>query len=464
MAMLWGHQERLARKDSRAFGRRVTTRHGPGRVICDGLTPAEVAARLRHLPGLVWFDTAGNLPSSHRPPVSVVAARPVRVQRGSLWRDGDRAQLVAAWAAGGGAVAAADRGHPWGGLCGWVDYDGAFVFGVYPEMLVYSHDAETWVERGGLSRELKPAADEPVSLSEFRPLGGREPFVAAVRRAQEWIAAGDIYQVNLAQCFEAEVAGGSLFPLYEVLRGCSPAPMAAWMSLAGREVLCSSPELFLRMSGQAIETRPIKGTRPRHAEPEEDSRLACELQTSAKEIAELVMITDLLRNDLGQVCEFGSVRVDDMLRLERLEQVQHLVSTVSGELRAGVGHVEALAACFPGGSITGAPKKRAREIIGVLEAVPRGLYCGALGYFGFHGESQFNLVIRSLVREGPRVTCHVGAGIVADSVPEQEYEETMHKAAGIWLAVDRWRAGAGAPVSNTGTRVERITAIRPEEG
>jgi para-aminobenzoate synthetase component I len=259
-----------------------------------------------------------------------------------------------------------------------------------------------------------------------------------VRRAQDWIAAGDIYQVNLSRCHEAKVTGGSLFALYASLRQSSPAPMAAWLSLAGREVLCSSPELFLRMAASTIESRPIKGTRPRHPDPEEDSRLAYELQTSPKEIAELVMITDLLRNDLGQVSAFGSVRVDDMLRHERLEQVHHLVSTVSGELREDVTHLDALTACFPGGSITGAPKKRAREIIATLETVPRGLYCGALGYLGFNSESQFNIVIRSLVREGPRVTFHTGAGIVADSVPELEYEETLHKAEGIRLAIERW--------------------------
>ncbi len=418
----------------------MATRGTLGRTVCDGMMPAEVAARLQHLPGLVWFDTAGNLPAAHRPPVSMVAARPARVLSGSLWREEDRRALTAAWRDGGGAAAAADRGHPWGGMCGWVDYDGGFVFGVYPEMLVYSHENGTWSERGKLSRELRTPEVSAVQVGPLRPLAERSSFLKSVRMAKDWIAAGDIYQVNLSQCFEGTVTGGSMFPFYEWLRVCSPAPMAAWLSLAGREVLCSSPELFLRISGRQIETRPIKGTRPRHADPEEDCRLACELQTSAKETAELVMITDLLRNDLGQVCEFGSVRVDDMLRLERLEQVHHLVSTVSGELRAEVTPVEALAACFPGGSITGAPKKRAREIIAVLERIPRGLYCGTLGYFGFNGESQFNIVIRSLVRDGPRFTCHTGAGIVADSVPEQEYEETLHKVAGIRAAIDRWHA------------------------
>jgi anthranilate/para-aminobenzoate synthase component I len=213
--------------------------------------------------------------------------------------------------------------------------------------------------------------------------------------------------------------------------------MAAWMSLAGREVLSSSPETFLRMSGNGIETRPIKGTRPRFTHPAADLQSAYELQTSPKEIAELVMITDLLRNDLGQVCEFGSVSVDEMLQLETLEQVHHLVSTVRGRMRPEIDAIEALSACFPGGSITGAPKRRAREIIQELEGSPRGLYCGAIGYFGYDGESQFNIAIRTMVRENGRLKFHAGAGIVADSDPGKEYEETLHKAEGIRLALER---------------------------
>jgi anthranilate/para-aminobenzoate synthase component I len=349
------------------------------------------------------------------------------------------ARLEHALAAGRAGVALPDLGLPTGGLCGWVDYDGRFTFGVYQEMLVHCHQAGSWTGCGALAGELgePPPPPNAVRLGEFRAMTRPEEFLSSVRKAQDWIAAGDIYQVNLSQAFAAGVDGGSLFDWYEILRDSSSAPMAAWLSLNGREVLSSSPELFLRLSDRLIETRPIKGTRPRHAEPESDSRLAYELQTSAKEIAELVMITDLLRNDLGQVCNFGSVRVDDMLRLERLAQVHHLVSTVTGCLRDDVSHPAALAACFPGGSITGAPKKRAMEIIAALESVPRGLYCGAIGYFGFGGESQFSIAIRTLVREGHHLSYHVGAGIVADSVPEREFEETLHKAEGIRLAVER---------------------------
>ena len=405
--------------------------------MLDGMEPVEVADRLRHLPGLVFFDTAGHLPSDAGRPLSVVAARPRRVLRGSIHVPVDRQRLREALA--GGARDPGDLGFPAGGLCGWVDYEGDFVFGEYPEMLVFCHDSGRWHETGNLSAQLRMPQEASVEIGPFRAGCSRAEFVAGVERAREWIAAGDIYQVNLSQPFAADVRGGSLFALYRHLREASPAPMAAWLALDDREVLCSSPETFLKISGRRIETRPIKGTRPRFPDPDEDLRSAYELQTSSKEIAELVMITDLLRNDLGQVCGFGSVEVAQMLRLESLAQVHHLVSTVTGVLRPEIDAIEALAACFPGGSITGAPKKRAMEIIREIEQVPRGIYCGAIGWLGYHGESQFNIAIRTLVREGDQLVYQVGAGIVADSDPQREYEETLHKAAGIRLAVERWQ-------------------------
>ena len=402
-----------------------------------GMEPVEVAAALRHLPGMVFFDTAGHLPSGITRAHSLIAACPRRVLRGSIHDAAGRRSVREALAAG--VRDRGDLGIPRGGLCGWVDYEGRFVFGDYPEMLVCDAATGIWHETGGLSARMGESRDEPVDLGDFR--AHRDPgwFLDGVARIREWIAAGDIYQVNLAQAFTAPVRGGSLFGLYRHLREASPAPMAAWLSLDGREVLGSSPESFLKISGRHIETRPIKGTRPRFADPDEDLRSAYELQTSAKEIAELVMITDLLRNDLGQVCEFGSVEVAEMLRLESLAQVHHLVSTVTGTLRPEIDAVGALAACFPGGSITGAPKQRAMEIIAELEQSPRGIYCGAVGWLGYHGESHFNIAIRTLVRENDRLVYHTGAGIVADSDPRREYEETQHKAAGIRLAVQRWQ-------------------------
>ncbi len=400
----------------------------------DGLAPVEVAGRLRHLEGLVFFDTAGNFPSGAARPVSVIAARPLHVLRGSIHHAADREILRRVTTAG--PMLTGDQGFPAGGLCGWIDYEGDFIFGEYPEMLVYSHSDRTWWETGTLSQALQNTRGA-AGISAFSPVTPRDHFINGVRRIKEWIAAGHIYQANLSQAFTATVHG-DLFTLYEHLRDASPAPMAAYLALDGREILSSSPETFLRISGRGIETRPIKGTRPRFLDPDEDRRSAYELQTSAKEISELIMITDLLRNDLGQVCEFGSVEVAEMLQLESLAQVHHLVSTVTGTLRPEVDAIEAVAACFPGGSITGAPKKRAMEIIHELEQAPRGVYCGAIGWLGYNGESSLNIAIRTLVREGERLTYQVGAGIVADSDPAKEYEETLHKAAGIRLAIERW--------------------------
>jgi anthranilate/para-aminobenzoate synthase component I len=263
----------------------------------------------------------------------------------------------------------------------------------------------------------------------------RAQFMARVQRVQEYIAAGDIYQVNLSYPWLAKWPQ-DLDPLefYQRVRAASPAPYAAYLDLAGTQVFSASPECFLSMQGRKIRTRPIKGTRPRSRDAASDAELREELRASDKERAELVMITDLERNDLGKVCEFGSVRVSELLGLESFAQVHHLVSTVEGTLRHGMDHVEALLACFPGGSISGAPKKRALEIIHELEPHDRGLYTGAIGCFGYHGESHFSIAIRTAWRQGNVLQFHTGAGIVADSVPELEYEETRHKAAGLLKA------------------------------
>jgi anthranilate/para-aminobenzoate synthase component I len=221
------------------------------------------------------------------------------------------------------------------------------------------------------------------------------------------------------------------------LLAVSPAPFAAFLDCEAFQLTSSSPELFLRLDGSRIVTRPIKGTRPRSADADEDARLAYELQTSAKEDAELLMITDLLRNDLGKICEYGSVQVPDLMRLERFAQVQHLVSTVEGRLRADITHLAALAACFPGGSITGAPKFRAMEIIDELEPVARGPFTGALGYLGFNRVSQLSIIIRTAICKGGTAYFPVGAGIVADSNPQAEYDETLAKAAGFLAALTR---------------------------
>ena len=263
----------------------------------------------------------------------------------------------------------------------------------------------------------------------------RADYLKRVEQALRYIRQGDIYQVNLSHRLTSPLETGS-WSFYQRLAEVSPAPFSAYLDCGDFQVASSSPELFLRMSGVHITTRPIKGTRPRSADSMRDAQLAYELQTSAKERAELVMITDLLRNDLGRVCEYGSVQVPELMRLEKYPQVQHLVATVTGDLRGEVPHIAALASCFPGGSISGAPKIRALDIIDELEPVTRGPYTGALGYIGFNRESQLSIAIRVAVCRDQRVWFHVGAGIVADSRPAEEYDETIAKAGGFLNALN----------------------------
>lgn len=396
------------------------------------LEPVEAAARCRRLPDLVFFDSA----LADEKAGSFVAAEPSLVLSGRTNADWETLSREVARRQNGDPAC----GMPLGFAAGWADYDGAFRFGFYDRLLAYEHASSRWFSVGGAHRAWAGAlAAPPAGPGRFGPLRfepsmERADYLARVARAQAYIAAGDIYQVNLAHRFTAPWTGGESFAFYRALRRASPAPYGAFLSLGGREVLSSSPELFLKIGGRRIVTRPIKGTRPRGRDAAGDERNARELAASHKEQAELIMITDLERNDLGRVCEFHSVRATEVLKLERFAQVFHLVSTVEGRLRGEVDPVTALRECFPGGSITGAPKKRAMEIIVGLEPVPRGLFTGAIGYFGFNGRSQFNIAIRTVIVENNEAQFHVGAGIVADSQPAAEWDETLHKAAGILLA------------------------------
>jgi para-aminobenzoate synthetase component 1 len=312
---------------------------------------------------------------------------------------------------------------------------------------------EFWTNKLAVEQVVQDAGcgmqDEPSRIthlaSRIASNFSRAGFLDRVDRAQRYIRAGDIYQVNLSQRLTAP-CDFSGWELFQKLTAISPAPFSAFLDCdAGRrhcrfQIASSSPEQFLRLSGSHIQTRPIKGTRPRDADPTRDAQFAYELQTSVKELAELVMITDLLRNDLGRVCEFGSVQTPELARLERFAQVQHLVSTVEGQLRRGMTHFTALASCFPGGSITGAPKFRAMEIIDELEPLARGPYCGCHGYLGFNRESQLSITIRTAVCKDGLAHFNVGAGIVADSNPEAEYEETLAKAVGFLAALENCRS------------------------
>jgi para-aminobenzoate synthetase component 1 len=270
----------------------------------------------------------------------------------------------------------------------------------------------------------------PGLLSNFT----REQYLAAVRRAVEYVHAGDCFQVNVSQRLLHPAALAPL-ELYRRLRECNPAPFAGYLDLGDFAVASASPERFVRVANGEVETRPIKGTRPRGATPEEDRARAEELLRSAKDRAENVMIVDLLRNDLGRVCAYGSVRVAAVCRLESYRHVHHLVSAVRGRLRPGLGPVDLLRASFPGGSVTGAPKVRAMQIIAELEPTARGPYCGCLGYVGFDGSADTNILIRTFTVGRGWVQFPVGGGVVADSAPEEEYEETLHKAEGLLRAL-----------------------------
>jgi len=266
----------------------------------------------------------------------------------------------------------------------------------------------------------------------------RADYMRMVEHALGHIAAGDIYQVNLAQRFRVEPSP-SHAALYRALRAAAPAPFLASISLPGGGIASSSPERFFRIRGDRIDTWPIKGTRPRGATATEDERLRSELLASAKDRAENVMIVDLERNDLGRVCEIGSVHVPALCDVASHSNVHHLVSRVEGRLREDIHPVDVLRALFPGGSITGAPKIRAVEIIDELEPVRRGVYTGAIGYWDVSGDCDWNIAIRTVVADGGVAYFHAGGGIVADSTPEGEYEETLVKASGMLRALGvRW--------------------------
>lgn len=396
-------------------------------------SPEEVAASLRHLPGFVWLDTAGRCPEPDRDgAISILAACPHSILRGDIR---DPYPLDAALAALQTPVTDVDWGVPLSGLIGSVDYDGSYCFGVYPQLVIYRHQSGDWFETGDLLSMARATSVPAAQRLEFAPEISLDQWRQMVEKAHHYIAAGDIYQVNLSHRFRAAwPENGDPFALYSRLREANPAPHGAYLTLGGRRLLSSSPESFLRMSGRGIRTRPIKGTRPRFPDAVADERSRRDLITSPKERAELVMITDLLRNDLGMVCEYGSIQVTGLLQPETYEHIHHLVSTVQGVLRPDISHAAALSACFPGGSITGAPKKRACEIIRELEPCCRGLYTGAIGILGANQESHFSIAIRTVIQENGEAIFHAGAGIVADSAADAEWDETLHKAAGILSA------------------------------
>jgi anthranilate synthase component 1 len=291
----------------------------------------------------------------------------------------------------------------------------------------------------------KPAAAERISTTkvkvkrtsaDFVSNWERESFEGAVRTVKEHIFAGDCYQVVISQCFKRKTSAEPL-AIYRALRTTNPSPYMFFLRLGEEVILGASPEMLVRCRGRQLDYRPIAGTRPRGRNEIEDSRFGEELRADEKEVAEHVMLVDLGRNDLGRVAEYGSVKVEEWLTIERYSHVQHLVSSLSARLRDAVDRFDALAACFPAGTVTGAPKVRAMEIIQQLEPTPRGVYSGAILYADYAGNLDSCIAIRTLVLDRDGIaSVQAGAGIVADSIPEREYEETVNKARALFRAVE----------------------------
>jgi para-aminobenzoate synthetase component 1 len=301
----------------------------------------------------------------------------------------------------------------------------------YDQVHVFDHQTQQW------SGEVPRAA-----LATFSCVAGKgeanmtkERYLTNVARALEYIAAGDIYQVNLSQRFSHPFEG-SPFALFMALRNISPSFYGAYLNCGDHAVVSSSPELFLKREGRSIETRPIKGTRPRGGTATEDDALRQDLLASPKEAAELTMVVDLERNDFGRVCEYGSIEVAEHRYVDELPTLFHTVSTVRGLLKPDVGTVDILRATFPGGSISGCPKIRAIEVIDELEPTRRHVYTGSIGFFAPGGDLTLNIAIRTMVVSQGRVHYQVGGGIVADSNPEREYQETLDKAAAMRKALE----------------------------
>ena len=321
--------------------------------------------------------------------------------------------------------------------------------GIYDWMVVVDHhQQQSWIVTQGrdsrtaaiwemLKLEFSVYPEEPEQYDQFQMTSGIqsnftwEGYSSAFQKIQCYIFEGDSYQVNLAQRFHGTCSGHS-WDLYQRLRETNPAPFSAYLNLPGVDILSSSPERFVSVIDDKIETKPIKGTRPRSENPQRDTELKQALLDSAKDKAENLMIVDLLRNDIGKSSAIGSVEVPVLFDVESFQTVHHLVSTVTGDLDEDRHALHLLRGCFPGGSITGAPKIRSMEIIDELEPDRRGVYCGGIGWIGFDGNMDTNIAIRTLVRSDNTIRFWAGGGIVADSDPKSEYQETFDKAAALF--------------------------------
>jgi para-aminobenzoate synthetase component 1 len=458
----------------------------PGRILqlASGLGPLEVGQRLATRPGFILLHSSSSSGPHSRYSVAVCEPSRVLIVMENEWRleepDKPKVSGFGVWkemARLVGNLPQETRTAPYfpaGGWFGFLGYELGLQLedrlaglrrpeprlcpdawlGFYLSCLVWDHQElklfvafhpettekvqEQERARWATMLSLPPAPDTPqqptgaVAVSaSLSPI----TFQAKVSAAQRYICAGDVYQVNLSRRLEVS-ARMDAWKLYRNLLEHSPSPYSAFLNGGAFQLASISPELFLNIKGKQVMTRPIKGTRPRGHTTAEDLALSEELVGSSKDRAELLMITDLLRNDLGKVCQYGSVRVPSLAQVELHAFVQHLVATVTGTLAHGQGHFDVLAACFPGGSITGAPKVRAMELIHELEPVDRGPFTGCLGYFGANGASQFSILIRTALITSTCIRYWAGAGIVADSIPALETEEVAHKSAAFLKALN----------------------------
>ena len=296
-----------------------------------------------------------------------------------------------------------------------------------------------------MAARLKTAADIDPSPANAGPLEvqanmSRQTFEAAVVRCKDYIVAGDAFQIVPSQRFAVKLHAQQ-FEAYRALRSINPSPYLYYLDLGDRQVVGSSPEILVTVEDRVVTNRPIAGTRPRGASHEEDLRLEEELLADEKERAEHIMLVDLGRNDIGRVCEYGSVKVDELMVIERYSHVMHIVSNVSGQLAQDKDVFDVTRACFPAGTLSGAPKVRAMEIIEELEPTRRGLYGGAVGYYSFNGDMDFAIAIRTMLVQGDTAYVQAGGGVVADSTPEGEYQESLNKARAVMAAIEMANAG-----------------------
>ena len=434
--------------------------------LCPAPDAWSVARRLSHLPHLLFLDSSERHPDRGR--YSYVMAEPAEWLSRSACEPGEHSlepreripglppfqggvaglfgyglgrEFERVPAAKADEFRVPDRAT---GLYSWVvsfdhESDRAWLVADSPERLRHALGLLTGLRGFSTSVPVSRAA-EPVQQYPLPGVPGvssnfdRAGYEAAVARVVEYIRAGDCYQVNLSQRLLAPLREHP-FELYARLRRLNPAPFSAYFDLGQFQILSTSPERFLKVERGEVETRPIKGTRPRGRTPDDDAAQIADLIANPKDRAENVMIVDLLRNDIGRVCEFGSVIVPKVCEVESFRYVHHLVSEVRGKLRAGCDPMDLLKASFPGGSVTGAPKVRAMELIAELEPTARGPYCGSLGYIGADGAMDSNILIRTFTAGRGWLQFPVGGGIVADSDPRREYEETLHKAAGLLRAL-----------------------------